>query len=307
MRILIVGAGATGGYFGGRLARVGRDVTFLVRERRAAQLKRDGLIIISPHGDATLTPKVTVANEITQPYDVVILAVKAYALEQALIDMKPAVGPATVIVPLLNGMRQIDLLVRDFGETPVLGGACIVATTLDADSRIVQLAGVQELKYGERDGTLSDRARALHDTLSGAGFDTDLSATILQEMWEKWVMLATAGALTCLLRGNVGEIEALPNGADLAMRFLAETTSVAAASSYTPRPAFTARAQAMLTAKGSAWAPSMYRDLLLNAPVEVEQILADMADRAAGFQLPTPLLEAAVAQLRIHQARLLAA
>jgi 2-dehydropantoate 2-reductase len=307
MRILIVGAGATGGYFGGRLAEAGRDITFLVRPGRAEQLRQDGLVILSPHGDVTLSPKTVVANEITAPFDVVILAVKAYALDQALLDMKPAIGPTTMIVPLLNGMRQLDLLVQHFGEAPVLGGVCIVATMLDAAGRVVQLAGMQELKYGERDGSTSDRVRRLHDALSGAGFDANLSATILQEMWEKWVMLATAGALTCLLRGTVGEIEALPNGANLALRFLAETVSVATDSGYPPRDAFMARARAMFTAKGSPWAPSMYRDLQVNAPVEVEQILADMARRGGQFGLETPLLDAAVAQLRIYQVRLSAA
>ena len=304
MRILIVGAGATGGYFGGRLAQAGRDVTFLVRPGRAAQLRQDGLVIVSPHGDVTLQPKTIVTGEITEPFDVVILAVKAYALEQALADMKPAIGPETMIVPLLNGMRQVDLLVQHFGEKPVLGGVCIVATMLDPQARIVQLAGMQELKYGERDGSLSDRVQRPHAALSGAGFDANLSEVILQEMWEKWVMLATAGALTCLLRGTVGEIEALPNGAELALRFLSETVSVATAAGFPPREAFLNRARAMFTAKGSAWAPSMYRDLQVNAPVEVEQILADMENRAERFGLATPLLEAAVAQLRIYQARL---
>jgi 2-dehydropantoate 2-reductase len=307
MRILIVGAGATGGYFGGRLAEAGRDVTFLVRPRRAEQLRQSGLVIVSLHGDVTLSPKTVVATEITAPFDVVILAVKAYAQDQALLDMKPAIGPTTMIVPLLNGMRQLDLLVQHFGEAPVLGGVCIVATMLDAEGRVVQLAGMQELKYGERDGSNSDRVRRLHDALSGAGFDANLSAMILQEMWEKWVMLATGGALTCLLRGTVGEIEALPNGAELALKFLAETVSVATASGYPPRDAFMTRTRAMLTAKASPWAPSMYRDLQANASVEVEQILADMTRRADAFGLATPLLEAAVAQLRIYQARLSAA
>lgn len=307
MRILIVGAGATGGYFGGRLAEAGRDVTFLARSGRAEQLRQDGLVIVSPHGDVTLSPKAIVAREIAGPFDIVILAVKAYALDQALIDIKPAVGPTTMIVPLLNGMRQIDLLVQHFGEAPVLGGVCIVATMLDPQNRVVQLAGMQELKYGQRDGSVSDRVRLLHDTLSGAGFDATLSEAVLQEMWEKWTMLATAGALTCLLRGTVGDIEALPNGPDLALKFLNEIVAVATASGFPPREPFLTRARAMFTAKGSPWAPSMYRDLSVNAPVEVEQILGDMAVRAGRLGVTTPLLEAAVAQLRIYQARLSAA
>ncbi|WP_428489582.1 ketopantoate reductase family protein [Rhodopila sp.] len=307
MRILVAGAGATGGYFGARLAQAGRDVTFLVRPRRADQLRRDGLQVVSPHGNLTLAPRLLVAGETTQPFDLVILAVKAYALDQALNDLDPFIGPDSMVVPLLNGMRHVDLLIERHGEAPALGGVCIVATTLDAQGRIVQLTDMQELTYGERNGVCSARLRALDAVMQGAGFKARLSATILQEMWEKWVMLATAGGITCLLRGNVGEIEAVPGGARLALRFLAEASSVAAASGHAPSEAFTTRARGMLTTKGSSFAPSMYRDMQGNAPVEVDQILGDLLDRAGKLDLATPLLEAAVAHLQVYQNRVVAA
>jgi 2-dehydropantoate 2-reductase len=301
MRILIAGAGATGGYFGGRLAQYGRDVTFLVRPGRAAQLRRDGLSIVSPKGDVTLAPKLVTADTITDPFDVVILAVKAFALGSAMTDLRRAVGPRTMIVPFLNGMRHIDRLVEQFGEAPVLGGVCVVATTLDTEGRIVQLADMAEVAYGERNGEASERTRALDAALTGAGFNTRLSASITHDMWEKWVMLATAGGVTCLLGGNVGEIEAVPGGAALALRFVEESSAVAAASGYPPREAFIARVRGMMTAKGSDFASSMYRDMEAGQPVEVEQILGDLLDRARGFDLPTPLLEAAVVRLRVYQ------
>jgi len=307
MRILVAGAGATGGYFGARLAQAGRDVTFLVRPARAEQLRRNGLRVVSPHGDVTLTPRLLlVSGETTDPFDAVILAVKAYALDGALKDLAPAVGSRTMIVPLLNGIRHLDVLVARFGEAAVLGGVCIVATMLDAQGCIVQLNEMQELVYGERDGSLSTRLHALDAALSGAGFAARASAEVLPEMWEKWVLLATTGALTCLLRGTVGEIEAVPGGTELALRFLAEAVGVAAASGYPPREAFLARTRGMLTAKGSGFASSMYRDLQGGAPVEVEHILADMLRRAGAMGLAVPLLEAAVAQLRIYQNRVVA-
>jgi 2-dehydropantoate 2-reductase len=307
MRILIVGAGATGGYFGGRLAQAGRDVTFLVRPGRAGQLRRDGLRIVSPHGDVSLQPRLLVTGEITAPFDIVILAVKAYALDQALEDLAPAIGPDSMIVPFMNGMRHIDRLIERFGEAPVLGGVCVVATTLDPDGRIVQLSEAQALAYGERNGVVSARLRALDGVMQGAGFNARLSDTIVREMWEKWVTLATAGGITALLRGNVGEIEAVPGGVSLVLRFLAETMSVAGASGIVLPESFAARARGLLTAKGSAFAPSMYRDLQVNAPVEVEQILGDLLDRARSFSLAAPLLEAAVAQLRVYQNRVVTA
>jgi 2-dehydropantoate 2-reductase len=157
MRILIVGAGAVGGYFGGRLAEAGRDVTFLVRPSRAKQLSQDSLRIISPHGDAVLTPKLVSAEEINTPYDLVFLSVKAYALETAMNDFAAAVGPETMILPVLNGMCHIDLLTKRFGEHPVVGGVCLVATEIDEEGRIVQIADIQQLAYGERNGETTPR------------------------------------------------------------------------------------------------------------------------------------------------------
>jgi 2-dehydropantoate 2-reductase len=168
MRILIIGAGAVGGYFGSRLAQAGRDVTFLVRPARAKQLRRDGLRIISPHGDAVLSPKVVSAEEIDTTYDLVFLSVKAYALEAAMNDFAAAVGPETMILPVLNGMRHIDLLAKRFGEHAVIGGICLVAAETDDQGRIVQLADVQQLVYGERNGDSTPRLKTLDATLQGA-------------------------------------------------------------------------------------------------------------------------------------------
>jgi len=305
MRILVVGAGATGGYFGARLAEAGRDVTFLVREARAQQLRRDGLNVLSPYGNINLKPRVMVVGEATEPFDVVILAVKAFRLSRAFDCFAPAVGPETMILPFLNGMRHIDMLIERFGEKPALGGVCAVASTLDRHGRIVQLhGGLQAVTYGELDGARSARILALDREFQGAGFEARLSTAILGDMWEKWVMLSGAGVATCLMGGSVGEIEAVAGGADVTRRCLAETAAVAAASGYPPRDAFITGTEAMLTEKGSSLATSMYRDMQSGLPVEVEHILGDLALRARGLGLDTPLLDAATAELRVYQNRL---
>lgn len=306
MRILVVGAGATGGYFGGRLAQAGRDVTFLVRPKRAAQLQADGLPILSPHGDVTLTPKLVTADGIAAPYDVVLLTVKAFALEAALRDLVPAVGPDSMIIPALNGMRHVAALTARFGEAAVLGGVCLVAATLDAQGRIRQLADFQQLVYGERGGEISARVAALDAAMQGAGFVARASGVILQEMWEKWILLATLGAITCLLRGTVGDIEAAPGGAALALAVLEDCVAVATRSGYPPSEAFLERTRASVAAKGSTTAPSMYRDLTQGLPVEADQIVGDMLARAQGFGIAAPILAAAYAGLSIYQKRIAA-
>jgi 2-dehydropantoate 2-reductase len=304
MRILIVGAGAVGGYFGGRLAEAGRDVTFLVRPSRAKQLGKDGLRIISPHGDAVLTPKLISVEEIDTPYDLVFLSVKAYALEAAMNDFAAAVGPETTIFPVLNGMRHIDLLTKRFGEHAVIGGVCQVASEIDDAGRIVQLADFQQLIYGERNGETPPRLQTLDATLQGRGFDARLSTNIMQEMWEKWVQLASLGAITCLMRGAIGEIVAVPGGADLSLKVLDESAAVATACGHKPSEALLSRHAGALIAPGSPLTASMYRDLRKGAPVEADHILGDFIERGAAHRVATPLLKAGFVNLRIYQERL---
>jgi 2-dehydropantoate 2-reductase len=304
MRILIVGAGAVGGYFGGRLAQVGRDVTFLVRPSRAKQLRQDGLHIISPHGDVVLTPKLVNAEKIDTPYDLIFLSVKAYALEAAMNDFAAAVGPETMIFPALNGMRHVDLLMKRFGEHAVIGGVCLVASEIDDEGRIVQLADFQRLVYGERNGETTPRLQTLHATLQGGGFDARLSTDIMQAMWEKWVQLASLGAITCLMRGTIGEIVAAPGGADLSLKMLDESAAVATACGHKASEALFARHAAAMTEPGSSLTSSMYRDLRKGAPVEANHILGDLIERGDKRGVATPLLQAAFANLRVYQERL---
>jgi 2-dehydropantoate 2-reductase len=304
MRILIVGAGAVGGYFGGRLAQAGRDVTFLVRPVRAKQLSRDGLRIVSPHGDAVLSPKVVSAEEIDTPYDLVFLSVKAYALEAAMNDFAAAVGRETMILPVLNGMRHIDLLAKRFGEHAVTGGVCLVAAEIDDQGRIVQLADVQRLVYGERNGESTPRLKTLDATLRGAGFDARLSSDIMQAMWEKWIQLASLGAITCLMRGTIGEIVAAPGGTELPIALLNESAAVASACGRKPSEDFLSRNAAAMTKPGSSLTSSMYRDLRKGAPVEADHILGDLIERGSVHGVATPLLKAALVNLRVYQDRL---
>ena len=301
MRILIVGAGAVGGYFGGRLAEAGRDVAFLVRPSRAKQLGQDGLRIISPHGNAVLTPKLVNAEEIGTPYDLVFLSVKAYALGAAMNDFAAAVGPETMILPVLNGMRHVDLSTKRFGEHAVIGGVCQVASEIDDEGRIVQLAAFQQLVYGERNGETTPRLQTLDATLQGGGFDARLSTDIMQAMWEKWVQLASLGAITCLMRGTIGEIVAAPGGADLSLKVLDESAAVATACGHKPSEALLARHAAAMTEPGSPLTSSMYRDLRKGAPVEADHILGDLIARGDAHGVATPLLKAAFVNLRVYQ------
>jgi 2-dehydropantoate 2-reductase len=304
MRMLVVGAGATGGFFGGRLVQAGRDVSFLVRAARAEQLRRQGLEIVSPYGDAHVRPAVMTAQELHEPFDAVLLTVKSFSLEASMTDFAPAVGPGTIILPVLNGMRHMDALAARFGKGAVGGCAAKVAATLDDAGRILQLAPFQDIAYGEMDGSRTARVEALDAFMRGASFDARLSTEIAREMWEKWAMLATLGGVTCLMRGNLGEIEGASGGAEFLLRFLDEVAAVIGAVGIRLSEGFLAQTRAILgAAKGSTLTSSMYRDLSQGKPVEADQILGDLLARGRKAGIATPLLAAAYTSLDIYQSR----
>ncbi len=304
MTILVVGAGATGGYFGARLAQAGRDVTFLVRPHRAGQLRERGLRIVGPGAGAdagqVVRPNLVTVGELPGPADVVLLSVKATALDQAITDFGPAIGPQTMVVPFLNGLAHLTVLNQRFGEPAVLGGVILIATQLNGEGDIVQLSPPASLVIGTQDGTRTTRLQAAFELLSGAGFDASISDEIIARMWQKWVFVATIGALTCLMRGTVGEIVAVPGGRDLGPAMLAEASAVAAAAGY-PIPADAIESTTrMITQPGSPVNSSLSRDVAEGRPAEVGQVLADLARRGAGHGVSTPLFDLATMQLRIY-------
>ncbi|MBY0382378.1 MAG: ketopantoate reductase family protein [Xanthobacteraceae bacterium] len=301
MRILVVGAGSTGGYFGGRLAQAGRDVTFLVRSRRAEQLTTQGLRIVTPDGEFVLQPKLATAQSLNGTYDAVLLAVKAYALESALNDVASGVGPRTMILPVLNGMSHVDIIKSRFGERSLVGCVCKIAATLDEQGRIHQLSRMHDLAYGEMDGGRSARVVDLDDQMQGAGFDARLSPHIDREMWEKWVLLASLGGITCLARGNIGQVQAATGGNAFARALIDEVVSVVNAVGTKPSEPFLASARSMLTKEGSPQTSSMFRDLQQGNRVEAEQIIGDLLMRAKSAGVSTPLLTAVNVNLSIYQ------
>jgi 2-dehydropantoate 2-reductase len=303
MRMLVVGAGSTGGYFGGRLAQAGRDVSFLVRGTRVTQLQAQGLEILSPHGDFKLQPQMVTAGAIPGFFDVVLIAVKAYSLESALHDLAPAVGPSSMLVPLLNGLKHVDILRARFGDEPLVGGVCKVSTAMDAQGRIVHLSDIQEIIYGEFDCSASPRIQKLDTFMRGAGFDARVTRAIERDMWEKWIFLATLASATCLLRGTVGAIRAASGGTAVVDRLFDEVLSIARSAGVAPEAEYLSNTIGMLTAAGSALSSSMHRDLEQGAKIEADQIIGDLLVRASRAGLATPMLATAYAHLAVYQNR----
>jgi 2-dehydropantoate 2-reductase len=307
MRILVVGAGAIGGYFGGRLLQAGRDVTFLVRPRRAAELADTGLTIKSPRGNVTLREPATIlSDELHQPFDLVLLSCKAYDLTGAMDSVASAMGRETMILPLLNGMRHLDMLDERFGRSPVLGGQCVIAATLNEQHDVVHLNDIHTLSFGERDRELSDRIRTVAGIMADAGFDARLSEHIVQDMWEKWVFLATLASVTCLMRAPIGDILASPRGNDLILSLLEECRAVAEIEGHAPRAAFLEQIRATLTVTGSPLTASMLRDVEGNTQIEADHIVGDLLRRrnpVDADRSELSLLATAYTHMKAYEAR----
>ena len=302
MRVLVVGAGAIGGYFGGRLLQAGRDVTFLVRPKRASELASAGLVIRSASGDVTLKDPPTVqADKLSDKFDVVLLSCKAFDLDDAIKSFAPAIGPNTSIIPLLNGMSHLDALDQKFGRERVLGGLCAIAATLNDAREVVQLAPMQSLNFGERDGKMSDRIRAIAEIFNSGNFGATASEHIMQDMWEKWVFLASLAAATCLMRTSVGNIMASPGGKDFLLGMLDECSAVAAAEGHAPAGPFFQRTRGLLTTEGSPMTASMFRDIKAGQPVEADHVIGDLVARADAAKIPVPKLRTAYTHLKAYE------
>lgn len=296
MRVLIVGAGATGGAFGTRLQEAGKDVTYFVRPERQRLLQRDGLRFVAPDGDRSHAVKAVTSISEGDHYDLVVVAVKAPALKGILETVRPAIGHNTLILPFLNGLDHIDVL-QDAYPGQVIGGLVKIVATVDEAGAIRQLTQLSTMTIGSL--TTNPLPDSLVETLDVPGIDMVTTNAMMQQLWEKWVFISAAGAITCLLRNNVGAIlEA--GGRPHVLQAIAETENVAAAAGYPVSGPGHQQSLDLLTASGSAFTSSLYRDLQSGQAVEAEHLLGSLAARARTQNVDTPFLDLAVTQVRAH-------
>lgn len=306
MRILILGAGGTGGYFGSKLLRAGCDVQFLVRPARAQQLQRDGLTVRSPLGDShSPAPCVTVATlpqaVATQSFDLVLLSCKAYDLASAIDAVAPAVGPHTLVLPILNGLAHYAALDARFGHGAVLGGLCHISVTKADDGSIVHLGKLERLTFGARTDGQRERVASLLALCQHAGIDVVAADDIAAAQWDKYSFLTALAAGTCLMQASVGEIVAAEGGAAFLRGLYAECLAVAAAEGHAVAAVAQAAAFEMLTRTGSSLKASMLRDLQAGHRTEAQHIVGDMLHRAQTHDLAAPLLQAAYCYLTLQR------
>jgi len=304
MKILILGAGSIGGYVGGRLHQSGADVTFLVRPARRETLMRDGLVIKSSKGDITQKVKTVLNGSEGGPYDVVMLTCKAYDLDSAMDAIAPAVGAGTAIVPLLNGMHHLDTLDARFGADKVVGGLARVGVAMNEQGWILHTSPFAAISFGERDGKAARKALVdLDAAIKKSGVDGGLHQAIVQDLWDKWIMLCSLASMCCLMRGTSGDILEADEGQAIVLETVEECRKVAEAAGCDPGEKGMKNVRSYLTQKGSKFAASMLHDLEKGAMVEADHVVGDMIVRAKKAGIATPNLRIAYAHLQVYLAR----
>lgn len=303
MKILILGAGGIGGYFGGRLLQAGANVTFLVREKRRRQLIEGGLRIESQYGNATLRVDAKLQSEIEANYDLIILTCKAYDLASAIETIRPAVSRSTAILPLLNGIAHIDVLNKEFGREKVLGGTAKIQVTLSPEGSVRQLNDWQTLTFGEQDGSESSRVLELKALHEKTGIEVKLSRNIMCELWLKLVHLSTVAGMTCMMRANLGEIVRTPEGTMLLKAFFDANARIAAFAGHAPDEAFVRTYHSLFEQRDSRYEASMLRDIEKGGPIESEHILGFMLNKAREAGLDDTVYRLAYTHVKAYDER----
>jgi 2-dehydropantoate 2-reductase len=303
MRVLVLGAGATGGYYGARLVASAAEVDFLVRPGRATALKRDGLRVCTSRGDVRAPVNAFVTLPPAYACDLVILSCKSYDLDSAIEAIRPAMAGGALLLPLLNGLRHLGILDRAFGPENVLGGLCHISVALETDGSIRQVGTLDRLTFGSRPG-MPELPESVCLGLQAMDAETACSDDILGAMWNKFTMLSALAGITCLMRASVGQIVAVSGGADVVGRLYLECAEVARRSGYPPTGDEVSQSLRILGAEHSPLKASMLRDLERGHRTEVEHVVGDMLARAHGLGVDAPLLGAACTHLRVHEATL---
>lgn len=301
MKILIVGAGAIGGYFGGRLLEKGEDVTFLVREGRKKQIEQHGLRIESVHGDINLQPKLVLREEVNEKYDLIILSTKSYHLHAAMEDIRPFVTEETMILPLLNGISHIETLVIEFGDRHVLGGLCFIETTLATNGNVVQTSPIHNLVFGERNGEETERIKKVKEAFSHTKANFIYSDQIMKEMWHKYLFISLLSGATTLMRAPIGPIREVESGFDALSEIATEVVTVMEKIGAPVGQGLIGAQLTKIKEMGYEMKSSMQRDMEKGMPTEADHFFLYLLKHAEAHQIRTPYLQLIYANLKVYE------
>lgn len=301
MRILVLGAGGVGGFFGGRLVEKGEEVTFLVRSKRKKQLEERGLVIRSVNGDFSFQPNLITKEDQTAPFDVILFSTKAYHLNEAIQDVKPFVGENTVIIPLLNGIAHVSLLQKEFGEEKVIGGLCFIETTLNDQGEIVQTSAANRLVFGEMKSQDSERIKHISKAFAGTKSSFVLSENIMQDMWHKYLFITVMSGVTTLMRAPIGPIRESEGGRDFIQNLFEECVQIMRSMEAPIKDDIAEEHMKTIDKISYNMKSSMQRDMEKGSLIEGKHLQGYLLDIAEPISIETPLLGAVYQNLKVYE------
>jgi 2-dehydropantoate 2-reductase len=301
MKIVMMGSGGVGGYFGARLAQGGADVCFVARGAHLAAIRAKGLTLDTPQGPLHV-PKVHAVEHAREAgvADFVLLSVKLWDTEDALRQIRPIVGPRTCVISLQNGVHKEELLAQAFAPTQLMGGVAYVATRIDAPGTIKQTGPMQRLQFGEYDGMRSARAQALLAACLKGGINAEIPDDIRRAIWEKYVFLAALSGATTAMRSTIGPIRAHPQTRAFFLDLMREVVAVARASGVDLPADYAHKRLELADALDPAMTSSMHHDLQAGNRLEVRWLSGGVAELGARLGVATPLHRAVADILALH-------
>ena len=303
MKILVLGVGGIGGFFGGYLHEIGADVTFLVRPKRRALLQANGLRIISPLGNLNLDPKLVLSDELKPVYDIILISCKTYDLDQAIIDLRPTKGRG-LIIPFLNGVTHMKKLDEEFGQDNVMGGVAHISSTVNKDGTIEHFSEFKKLTFGNRDLSKNNALKEFAEVCAKTQFDMTLSDDINLDLWKKWVFISTVAGATTLFSCSLGEIVKSDFGKQIIIDLFNECRSIAKLYKYDYEDSEADIILKTITTPGSPIKASMQRDVEKKSFTEHEQIFGDLINKGQKYSFDCPILMSCYVRMNVYQRNL---
>jgi len=299
MKIVIFGSGGVGGYFGGRLALSGQDVTFIARGAHLAAIQKDGLRVDSIGGDFIVKPaKATDDPNSIGIADLILLAVKAWQLNEAIEQMKPLVGEKTVILPLLNGMEHMDTLLAAFDRNTILGGLCRISAFVAAPGHIRHVGVQPYIAFGELENSKSERVEAIYQIFAALdGILVEVPVDVHVTMWEKFVFISGTSGVGAYTRQPIGQYRDEPAARKMLMDAMHETTSVARARGVNLSESLVEETMKRIDNLPHAMLASMQKDMMEGRPSELNEQTGAVIRLGKTVGVPTPTHEKLFAAL----------
>ncbi len=298
MKILVMGTGGVGGYYGGLLAGQGNEVTFIARGAHLYAIRQEGLKVKSIHGDFTISPaNATDDPANVGPVDLILFTVKTYNTDEAAEAIRPAVGPQTVVMSLQNGIDAAERIGRAVGMEHVVGGATWLSSAVQEPGVIKQISQFRRIVFGELGGGSSARIQSIYEVLNNTGITVEVSENILKILWTKFVFIAAVSSIGSLTRLPMGDYRSVPEARALLTYIMEEVTALAGAQGVTLDPDVVQKSLEFIDNSAPHIKPSMQLDVESGHRTELESMIGVIGRKGRQLNIPTPVADFVYASL----------